>query len=66
MNLNVSLKEAILAVVTRNPAKVGGGGCPIFLAQDQEEMEKTALLLARILGGIVHDLENDVFIIVRH
>lgn len=64
--MDTSLKEAILAIVTSNPDKVSGGGCPVFLAQNQEEMEKTSLLLARILGGMVHDLENDVFIIVRH
>jgi hypothetical protein len=64
--LDTSLKEAILAIITPDPAKVGGGGCPIFLVQDQKEMEKTSMLLARVLGGMVHDLENDVFIIVRH
>lgn len=64
--MDIGLRESILAIITCNPAKVSGGGCPVFLAQDQEEMEKTSLLLARILGGMVHDLENDVFIIVRH
>lgn len=64
--MDASLKEAILAIITWDPAKVSGGGCPIFLVRDQKEMEKTSLLLARILGGMVHDLENDVFIIVRH
>ena len=64
--MDTSLKETILAIVTWNPDKVSGGGCPVFLAQDQEEMEKTSLLLARSLGGMVHVLENDVFIIVRH
>ncbi|HQA08094.1 MAG TPA: hypothetical protein PLM20_08305 [Syntrophomonadaceae bacterium] len=64
--MDTGLKEVILAVVTWNPAKVSGGWCPVFIAQDQKEMEKISLLLARILGGMVHDLENDVFIIVKH
>ncbi|HAA09774.1 MAG: capping complex subunit for YIEGIA [Syntrophomonadaceae bacterium] len=64
--MDAGLKEVILAIITWNPDKVKGGGCPVFYAQDQKEMEKTALLLARILGGMVHDLENDVYIIVKH
>jgi len=60
-----SLNHCILAVVSMHPEKVSGA-CPTFIAASQEEQQKICLLLARILGGIVHDLENDVFIIVKH
>lgn len=64
--MDTSIKEYILAIVTLDMNKVHSGGCPVFLAANQEEMEKISLLLARILGGIVHDLENGVYFICRH
>ncbi|HPF20248.1 MAG TPA: hypothetical protein PLC88_02785 [Syntrophomonas sp.] len=60
-----SLNHCILAIVCRRPEKVSGA-CPTFIAASQEEQQNICLLLARILGGIVHDLENGVYIIVKH
>jgi hypothetical protein len=64
--LDTSINEYILAIVTTDLDKVKAGGCPIFKAENQEELEKISLLLARVLGGIVHDLENGVYFICRH
>lgn len=64
--MNTGLNEYILAIVTCEVDKVKGGGCPIFMATDQEELEKLSLLLARVLGGIVHDLENGVYFVCKH
>lgn len=64
--MDTGIREFILAIVTSDMDKVQGGGCPVFQADDQEQMEKLSLLLARILGGIVHDLENGVYFICRH
>jgi len=62
----VQLKDTILAVISLRPEKVQGGGAPIFWAETQEELEKNALNLSRILNGAIHDLENGVYIIVGH
>lgn len=64
--MDVSIQNSILAIVTCTPEKITGGGCPVFLAEDQAEMEKIGLYIARVLGGIVHDLENGVYFIVKH
>jgi hypothetical protein len=61
----IAVTLCILAAVCVEPNKVGGG-CPVFFAADLEEQQRTSLLLARIMGGIVHDLENGVYIIVKH
>jgi len=42
------------------------GAVPIFIADSEEEKEKTALFLAKTLDAMVHDLENGVYFIVRH
>lgn len=64
--MDTGLKDCILAIIVRDAKKVYGGGCPVFTADSCEQQERLCLLLARILGGNVHDLENDVFIIVKH
>lgn len=64
--METDLRNCILAIITTDAFKVAEAGCPIFYALDQQEQENTSLLLARILGGLVHDLENGVYIIVRH
>lgn len=55
----------ILAVLSTDLQKVGGGA-PIFYARDLEELEKLATLLTGVLGAAVHDLQNGVYVIVRH
>jgi len=42
------------------------GGAPIFFARDEEEQEKTARHISKILNAMVHDLENGTYIVVRH
>ncbi|OPY58929.1 MAG: hypothetical protein A4E55_00535 [Pelotomaculum sp. PtaU1.Bin035] len=55
----------ILAVITLQMEKVSGGA-PIFFARDEEEQEKIALYLSKILDAMVHDLENGTYVVVRH
>lgn len=57
--------EVILAAVTIDKEKIQGD-VPIFYADSEEEREKTANMLSRILKAMVHDLENGVYILVRH
>lgn len=64
--MNAGLKEYILAIVVLDANKVRAGGCPVILAENQEEQKKVSLVLARILGGVVHDLENGVYFICKH
>jgi hypothetical protein len=55
----------IAAIVTLRK-DLPGGGAPVFPAESEEEREKVARLLAKILRGVVHDLENGVYIVVQH
>lgn len=61
----VELREVILAAVTLEPGLVGGG-VPVFVVRTREEQERLSLFLSRILKAMAHDLENGVFIIVKH
>jgi hypothetical protein len=59
------INESILAIVSIKE-EIVAGGAPIFYAQDRQEQERLALFLSRILKAMVHDLENGVFILVKH
>ncbi len=55
----------ILAVISLNKELVSGGA-PIFFARDEEELEKIAGYLSKILDAMVHDLGNGSYVVVRH
>ncbi len=63
--MKTAISKYILAVVTLDETLVGGGA-PIFVAGDQEEQDRIATYLARITGAVAHDLENGVYILVKH
>ena len=62
----MDIDNYILAIVTQQRDKIGGSGTPIFYAENQVEQDKIATTLARITAGVVHDLGNGIYIIVRH
>ena len=39
---------------------------PTFYCEDENELDKVAKYLSGITDGMVHDLDNGVYIIVRH
>lgn len=63
--MQITMAETILAAVTLNENSVGGN-IPVFFVSDDNEQTKIANTLANILKGMVHDLENGTYIIVKH
>ena len=64
--MKVKFEKRPAFCVTTREDKILGGGVPVFLAEDRDEMEQVAGRLSRILDGVAHDLGNDVFLIVQH
>ncbi|HHW74728.1 MAG TPA: hypothetical protein GX744_05675 [Firmicutes bacterium] len=64
--MKASISKYILAVITLDPSLVSGGGAPVFVARDRIEQDRIATYMARITEGVVHDLENGVYILVKH
>lgn len=64
--MEMSVTKYILAVVVLDPALVRGGGAPVFVARDRIEQDRIATYLARITESVAHDLENGVYILVKH
>ncbi len=63
---DVGITEYALAVVTTNKEMKYGGGCPIFYAEDNTELQKKSMLMAKSVGGMVHQIEQNTLIIVKH
>ncbi|MDD4237935.1 MAG: hypothetical protein PHT62_05210 [Desulfotomaculaceae bacterium] len=63
--MNEQSVGTILAIVTLQMNMVGGGA-PIFFARDEEEQQKVADYLSRILDATAHDLGNGSLILVMH
>ncbi len=64
--MGTTIEKYILAIITKEKEQVRGGGAPVFIATNDEELQRTAFLLEKILDGIAHDLENGSMIIVKH
>lgn len=59
-------QDNIVAVVTLHPELIRGGGALVFTAPDGEALERMAILLSKMTGSAVHDLERGTYVIVRH
>ncbi|MGF7057313.1 capping complex subunit for YIEGIA [Brassicibacter mesophilus] len=64
--MDVGIKETIIAIITSDERSVSGGSVPTFYVKDENEKNKVSLLISKATTGMIHDLENGCFIIVRH
>lgn len=64
--MDIGIKEAILAIVTIDRNSVEGGSVPVFYANNKKEMERISLLISKVTLGMIHDLENGCYVIIRH
>lgn len=64
--MDFGIKENIVAIITRDRSMISTTTVPVFYANTEEEQEKTALLVAKVTMGMVHDLDNGSYVVVRH
>jgi len=56
----------VACVVLQEKKENISGEIPTFLVQDKSEQERVCMLLAKILKAMIHDLENGIYLIVKH
>lgn len=66
MGNNVGITEYTLALITTNKNMNPVGGCPIFYAENDEDLQKKALLMSKCVSGMVHEIAKGTLIIVKH
>ncbi len=62
----MEIKDSILAVVTTNKDKIIHSGVPVFYEDNKKDMERVALLISKVTMAMVHNLENECMIVVKH
>ena len=63
--MDIGIKESIVALVSLNKDVISSS-VPIFFVDSEEKQEEIAILIAKITMGMVHDLRNGVYAIVKH
>ncbi|MEG0050830.1 MAG: hypothetical protein RR712_01515 [Terrisporobacter sp.] len=66
MSQNIEINSATMAVITTDKSMNTIGGCPIFYAKNDEELQKRAMLFAKCVNGMVHEITDEVLIVVKH
>lgn len=64
--MDIGLKDSILAIVTMNKDKVASSSVPVFYVDNHKNQEELALLISKVTMGMVHDLGEGVYVIVKH
>lgn len=59
------MQKQIMAVITLQKDKIGGGA-PIFVVDNPEELQKVAFTLEKILDGMIHEITSQTLVIVQH
>ncbi|MDR5657910.1 hypothetical protein RH915_00245 [Serpentinicella sp. ANB-PHB4] len=64
--MDYGIKELIIAIITTNRELVSGGTAPIFYVENDEKKEEKALLVSKTTMGMVHDIGDGTYIVVKH
>lgn len=66
MGNDIGLNSYTLAVITTDKNMNTLGGCPVFYANNDDDLQNKALLVAKCMDGMVHEISEEVLIVVRH
>ena len=66
MGNDIGINSYTLAVITTDKNMNTSGGCPSFYANDDDDLQKKALLMAKCVDGMVHQISDEVLIVVKH
>ncbi|MBF8982225.1 hypothetical protein IZY60_01605 [Lutibacter sp. B2] len=64
--MDYGIKDSIIAIITTDRSMISTTTVPVFYASTEEEKERVALLVSKVTTGMVHDLENGSYVIVKH
>jgi len=63
--MNVGITEYTLGIITTDK-EMKNCGCPIFYASDDQDLHQKALVMAKSVGGMVHQITEGTLIVVKH
>lgn len=63
---NISINDFTLAIITTNKNMTSSGGCPVFYANSESDLQNKAMLMSKCVDGVVHEISKETLIIVKH
>ena len=66
MGKDVGINSYTLAVITTDKNMNTSGGCPIFYANNDDDLQNKAMLMAKCVDGIVYQISDEILIVVKH
>lgn len=54
----------IVAIVTRKPEKLQGGGAPVFIVDDEEALQRTAMTLEKVMDAAAQEVNTETIVLV--
>lgn len=56
----------IVAIVTTKREMLSGGGSPVFIVNEDNELQQTAMTLEKIMDASTHEVNPSTLILVAH
>lgn len=66
MGMNIGITDYTLGIITTDKNMKTVGGCPIIYAEDNNDLQNKAMLMAKSVGGMVHSISKEILIVVKH
>lgn len=66
MGMNIGITDYTLGIITTDKSMKTVGGCPIIYADDNDDLQNKAMLMAKSVGGMVHSISKEILIVVKH
>lgn len=63
---NIYINDFTLAIITTDKNMSSSGGCPVFYADDEDDLQNKAMLMSKCVDGVVHQIAKETLIIVKH
>lgn len=63
--MDVGINEYTLAIITMDK-NIVSANIPIFYVENKEQLEKKSLMISKCMQGMVHDIGDNTFIVVKH
>lgn len=63
--MDIGINDYTLAIITTD-RNIMSANIPIFYVENVEQLETKSLLVSKCLQGMVHDIGDNTFIVVKH
>ncbi|AOT68445.1 capping complex subunit for YIEGIA [Geosporobacter ferrireducens] len=64
--MDFGIKDNVIAIIAREENALSAATVPVFYAKTEQQQETIAFYLSKVTTGMVHDLGNGCYVVVKH